>query len=309
MHFTLHQLRLFEAVARHLSYTQAAAELRLTQPAVSMQVKQLEAGIGLPLFEQLGKRIYLTEAGRELHRYSRAITQQLREIEGIFADLKGIRRGRLALSVATAAHCFASRLLAVFCQRYGDIAFSLEVTNRQHLLQQLENNERDLAIMGQPPADLDLVGEAFMDNPLVVIAAPTHPLATGRFIPLSELTQQPFLMRESGSGTRLTIERFFAEHQLKLPVRLELSANEVIKQAVAAGLGLGIVPLHTLALELNAGCLVTLDVEAFPIQRHWYIVHRQGKRLSPVALAFKDFVLREAATVWPGVTPLAKAVN
>lgn len=294
MHLTLRQLSIFEAVARHLSYTQAAADLHLTQPAVSMQIKQLEENLGLPLFEQLGKKIYLTEAGHELHHYSRAIAQHLREVEEVFEQLKGIKRGRLALSVASTANYFATRLLAAFCKQYQTITFSLDVTNRENLLRQLEENERDLVIMGKPPQDMDLISETFMENPLVVIASPEHPLAQRKAISLQELTRESFVVREPGSGTRIAIERFFAERRLTLKTGMELSRNEAIKQAVAAGLGLGIVSIHTLELELTTGYLVMLDVESFPIRRHWYIVHRQDKRLSPLALAFKEFVLREA---------------
>jgi DNA-binding transcriptional LysR family regulator len=307
MHFTLRQLSIFEAVARHLSYTQAAAELHLTQPAVSMQIRQLETNLGLPLFEQLGKKIYLTQAGREMFRYSRAIAQQLQEVEEVFAELKGIKRGKLAISVASTANYFAARLLAAFCKQYQNITFSLDVTNRERLLQQLENNEKDLVIMGQPPEDMDLISESFMENPLVVIAPPDHPLAQRQHIPLEELVKEHFVVREPGSGTRIAMERFFAERQLTLSTSIELTRNESIKQAVAAGLGLGIVSIHTLDLELSTGNLVLLNVESFPILRYWYIVHRRGKRLSPIALAFKEFVLREAVNVWPKGTHLPNA--
>ena len=309
MHFTLRQLSIFEAVARHLSYTQAATELHLTQPAVSMQIRQLEANLGLPLFEQLGKKIYLTEAGREMYRYSRAIAQQLQEVEEVFAELKGVKRGRLAISVVSTANYFAARLLAAFCKQYQNITFNLDVTNRERLLRQLENNERDLAIMGQPPEEMDLVSESFMENPLVVIAAPEHSLARRRNIPLQELVEEDFVMREPGSGTRIAVERFLAEHQLALSTSIELTRDEAIKQAVAAGLGLGIVSIHTLDLELSTGTLVLLSVESFPIVRYWYVVHRSGKRLSPIALAFKDFVLREAANIWPQGARLVQAAS
>jgi len=309
MHFTLRQLSIFEAVARHLSYTQAAMELHLTQPAVSMQIRQLETNLGLPLFEQLGKRIYLTEAGRELHHYSRAIAQQLQEIEEIFAQLQGVKRGRLAISVVSTANYFAARLLAAFCKQYQNITFSLDVTNRERLLRQLENNEKDLVIMGLPPEEMDLSSESFMENPLVVIAAPEHPLAQRRNIPLEELVKEDFVMREPGSGTRIAVERFLAEHRLALSTSIELSRDEALKQAVAAGLGLGIVSIHTLELELSTGALVLLSVESFPILRHWYVVHRRGKRLSPIALAFKDFVLREAANVWPQGARLVRVAS
>jgi len=294
MNVTLRQLSVFESVARHLSFTRAAEELFLTQPAVSMQIKQLEENVGLPLFEQLGKKIFLTEAGRELYHYSRVIAQQLAEAEAVLEDLKGVTRGRLDISVASTANYFATRLLAAFVHRYEGISFSLDVTNRETLLRQLESNERDLVIMGKPPEGMGLATEAFMENPLVVIAAPDHPLAKERKIPLARLQEETFVVRERGSGTRIAMERFFAEHHAKLTAGMEMTSNEAIKQAVSAGLGLGIVSIHTLALELQLGCLTVLDVEDFPILRHWYLVHRAGKRLSPVAQAFREFVLSEA---------------
>ncbi|MEW6446467.1 MAG: LysR family transcriptional regulator [Pseudomonadota bacterium] len=298
---TFRQLKVFETVARHLNYTKAAQELHLTQPAVSMQVKQLEDVIGLPLFEQMGRQTFMTEAGRELHRYSSTITQLFAEMDDVFGALKGVERGALSVSVATTASYFATRLLAEFSRAYPQIQISLDVTNREALLGQLERNERDLVIMGRPPADMDLEAEAFMDNPLVILAPADHPLTGRRRIPLDEVVKENFVVREEGSGTRSAIERFFAERQARLNTVMELGSNEAIKQAVIAGLGLGIASMHTLEMELETGRLSVLDVEGFPIVRHWYVVHRKGKRLSPVAQAFKDYVLREG----PKTAPLA----
>lgn len=294
MHLTLRQMKVFEAVARLGSYTRAAEELHLTQPAVSMQIKQLEENAGLPLFEQLGKKIYLTQAGQEMHHYSRAIAQQLDEVDKVMAEMKGVKRGRLVIAVASTANYFAARLLATFSQRYPQVTISLDVTNREGLLDHLDANDIDMVIMGRPPEGLDLVAEPFTENPLVVIAAPTHPLVATEHIPLEWLQQETFVVREQGSGTRTAMERFFAEKRVRLSTGMEMSSNEAIKQAVQAGLGLGIVSIHTLQLELETKRLAVLDVEFFPILRHWYVVHRQGKRLSPVAQLFKEFVTREA---------------
>lgn len=294
MHLTLRQIKVFEAVARLGSYTRAAVELHLTQPAVSMQIKQLEDSAGLPLFEQLGKKIYLTPAGQEMRHYCRNITQQLEEVDRVMAEMKGLERGRLAIAVASTANYFAPRLLATFNQRYPQSVISLDVTNREGLLQHLDANDIDLVIMGRPPEGLDLVAEPFTENPLVVIAAPDHPLVKLQGIPLERLQSETFVVREQGSGTRTAMERFFAEKGIQLSTGMEMSSNEAIKQAVQAGLGLGLVSIHTLELELETRRLKVLDVESFPILRHWYVVHRHGKRLSPVAQVFKDFVLKEA---------------
>lgn len=295
MHVTLRQLRVFESVARHLSHTRAARELHLSQPAVSMQVRQLEDAVGLPLFEKLGKRIHLTEAGREMFHYSQTIGQQLREAEEVMTALKGVRRGHLRLSVASTANSFATRLLAAFSRRHEGASFSLDVTNRKSLLDQLTANETDLVIMGKPPADLGLAATPFMENPLVVVAPPDHRLVKEQrrrgAIPLSRIQQETFVVREAASGTRIAMERFFQQRGIQLQAGMEMTSNEAIKQAVEAGLGLGIVSVHTLELELEARRLAVLEVEDFPILRHWYVVHCPGKRLAPVARAFRDYVL------------------
>ncbi|WP_139559265.1 LysR family transcriptional regulator [Methylotetracoccus oryzae] len=294
MNITLRQLKVFERVARRLSFTRAAEELYLTQPAVSMQIKQFEEAVGLPLFERLGKKIYLTRAGEELYRLSRTISQQLEEADQIVEELKGTDAGRLVVAVASTVRYFAIRLLADFCARYPKVRVNFKVTNRKGLLVMLDDNEADIVLMGQPPEDGDLVAEAFMDNPLVVIAPPHHPMAARKGIPLEELRQETFLMREQGSGTRSSVERFFAERGLAINASMEMNTNGAIKQGVEVGLGLGIVSLHTVELELSAGRIVTLDVESFPIMRQWYIVHRSGKRLSAAGRAFEQFVRQEA---------------
>ncbi len=294
MHLTLRQLKVLESVARHLNYTRAAEELHLTQPAVSMQVKQLEDQMGIALFEQLGKRIHLTEAGSEVLAYARTITQQLDELEGILNRLKGLSGGRLRIAVATTANYFIPTLLGTFSRRYPDVTVSLDVTNRETLLRDLAENIVDLVIMGQPPAELDVEAQAFMDNPLVIVAPPGHLLAGKKRIPLSRLQEETFLVRESGSGTRIAMERFFAERGMRLKTGMEVGSNEAIKQSVQAGLGLGLLSRATIEQELALKRLVVLDVAEFPIMRHWYIVHRRGKRLSAPAEAFKQFVLKEA---------------
>jgi LysR family transcriptional regulator, low CO2-responsive transcriptional regulator len=297
MNITFRQLQIFEAVARHLSYTRASEALHLTQPAVSMQIKQLEHSVGLPLFEQLGKKVFLTEAGHEFSRYAKAITAQLDELQQVVNEMKGLQRGRLTIAVASTANYFAPRLLATFCKQHGEVKVSLDVTNREQLLKGLVENRTDLVIMGQPPEEMDLIADRFMDNPLVVIAPPDHPLAAVRKIPLERLHEETFLVREQGSGTRSAVERFFTANQLELSTTMEMSSNEAIKQGVEAGLGLGIVSLHTLGMELALQRLVVLDVVNFPVMRYWYIVYRSGKRLSLVAQAFQNFVKEESARI------------
>jgi LysR family transcriptional regulator, low CO2-responsive transcriptional regulator len=294
MNVTFRQLRLLEAVARNSSFTRASEELHLTQPAVSTQIKQLEEEVGMPLFEQMGKKIFLTEVGKEVYAFSRAIAQQFRDIESVLDDMKGVKRGTLSLTVTSTGKYFAPYLLAAFLKRYPGTQVHLEVTNREEVVQQLQDNTPDMAIMGTPPDNMELRSQAFMQNPLVIIAPPDHPLVGVSRVPLSRLVEENFILRERGSGTRNAVERFFQQRGVKLNTSMEMSRNEAIKHAVMAGLGLGIVSLHTLEFELALNRVAILSVEGFPIMKEWYMVHRSGKRMSPIAQAFHEFVLNEA---------------
>lgn len=291
---TLRQLEILEAVARCGSFSRASAELHLTQPAVSMQIKQLEATLGLPLFEHMGKRIELTQAGQKTLRAGAAIGRELANLEQTLADLQGLKGGTLTVSAASTASVFAARLLALFRALHPDVHLSLNVVNRETLLRHLAGNTVDLVLMGKPPDGLDLTARPFMDNPLVVIAATTHPLAGIHGIPLARLLEEPLIGREQGSGTRSALENFLAENALSFIPAMEMNKNEAIKQAVEAGLGLGVVSLHTVQAEIASGQLCVLDVQGFPLKRQWYLVQREGKRLSPAAQAFTELVLTEA---------------
>ena len=293
---TLRQFRVFEAVARHLSFSRAAEELHLSQPAVSMQVRGIEVILGLPLTEQLGRKIFLTEAGREVLHASRAITARLDDLQANLAQLQGIDSGRLNLAVTSTVNAVATDILVRFRSCYPGVSIHLGVSNRESVLEQLAANRIDLAIMGQVPDGLELEATRIMDNPLVAIAPPDHPFAQKKKVSLRVLSSEPFLVREAGSGTRAAMTRFFAEKGLELHSSMEMNSNEAIKQAVQAGLGLGILSLQTLEMELTLKRLAVLQVEGFPIMRHWYVVHRADKRLSPAAQAFKEFVLRNAST-------------
>ena len=294
LHLTLRQLQVFEAAARHLSYSRAAEELHLSQPGVSMQIKQLEEVTGQPLFEQLGKKLYLTDSGREVQRTALAVAQQLADLENSLDELHGLRQGSLTVGVVSTASSFAIRLISQFRQLHPQVRITLNVMNRETLLDHLANNRIDLALMGLPPPGHDLSEVAFMENPLVVIAPLNHPLAGQSAIPLSRIAGESFVAREAGSGTRMAAEAFFNSHGLVWQVAMEMNKNEAIKLAVEAGLGLGLVSRHTVAIELAARRICSLDVEGFPIIRHWHLVSRQNKRFSAVARAFSEFVLSEA---------------
>jgi DNA-binding transcriptional LysR family regulator len=294
---TLRQLQVFESVARNLSHSRAAAELFLSQPAVSMQIKQAENAIGLPLFDQVGKKLYLTEAGRELLHYARSMLQLMQEMESVFSEMKGLEHGQLNISVVSTANYFMPQLLAKFIQLHPKINVSLSVANRDAVIKQLSDNVADLAIMGQPPEGADMVSQPFMQNPLVVIAAPDHPLANQKKIQPRQLANETFLLRETGSGTRGVVERFFTSHKLSLPAHMEMEPNEAIKQSVLARIGIGIISRHGIELELETKRLCILDVVGFPIVRDWHIVQRKSKRLSTAANEFLRFLLDEAKLV------------
>jgi len=299
---TLRQFKAFDAVARHLSFSRAAEEMHLTQPAVSTQVKQLGAHAGLPLFEQIGKKIYLTPAGVELLRHGRAILQQFREAEAAMAQLKGASGGRLNVAVISAGDYFFARLLAEFIRRHPGVTLNLAVHNREELLHQMANKLTDLAIMVRPPRGMDTVSEPFAPHPYVIVAAPDHPLARRRRIPLAVLARERFVVREKGSDTRNSMEDAFGRRLPKLDVAMEITSTETIKQAVIAGMGISFLSAHTISMELRVRSLVVLDVQGFPLLLDWYVVHRENKRLPPVALAFKRFLMDDGAVLIERIT-------
>lgn len=294
---TLHQLQVFEAIAKHGSFTRAAEELFLTQPTISQQMKQLTKAVGLPLFEQVGKRLYLTDAGQEVLKVCRDISERLSQMEMTLADLKGLKQGNLRLAVITTAKYFVPRLLGPFRHRYPGINIFLQVINRQRVLERLSENLDDLYILGQPPSNLDINLRPVLENPLVVIAPHNHPLAQEKNIPLQRLAEEPFIMREPGSGTRMAVEDFFEENRVALNVEMEIGSNEAIKQAIAGGLGVSVLSRHSLALEGTKGPLTILDVEGFPIQRYWYVVYPASKQLSVVACTFLEYLLDEGKQI------------
>ncbi len=291
---TLRQLSVFACVAKHLSFSRAAEELHLTQPAVSMQVHSLEDQAGSALFEQVGKKVFLTTAGEELLRHARLIAQQLREADEALAAIRGVRGGRLTIGVVSTAKYFAPRLLAVFRRTHPEVELRLGVHNRGVIVRQLADNEIDLAIMGSPPREFETISQIIAEHPLVIISAPEHPLVDRRALEPRDLADESFLIREQGSGTRTAMERFFGERGVHLSDTMEMGSNETIKQAVIANMGLAFVSLHTVALELAVGQLAVLDVAGLPLARRWYIINIQAKPLSPAAEAFRYFILERA---------------
>jgi DNA-binding transcriptional LysR family regulator len=294
---TLRQMRVFAAVARYRSFTKAARELHLTQPAISQQIKLLEAEIGLPLLEHIGRQIHLTAAGDELLRYASQVTELLREAGESLAAMRGLKRGVLKLGAVSTAKYFAPSLLSEFAPQYPEVTIRFTVGNREEIIQQLASNDIDLVIMGRPPRELITVAEPFAKHPLVIIAPPNHPLASKRRIPLQRLGSENFIIREEGSGTRASMEHVFKEHGVPIRASMEVSSNETIKQAVMAGMGISFISIHTVALELAAGKLIILNVAGLPLIRDWFVIHLRDKQLSPITAAFRSFLLENGAGI------------
>ena len=291
LHATLHQLKIFDAVARHLSFARAAEELHLTSPALSIQVKQLADVIGQPLFEQIGKKISLTPAGSASWATCRDVLDRLEQLAQELAAIQGLEKGNLKLATLTTTQYFIPRLLGEFCIKHPGIDATLFMGNREALLERLARNQDDLYILGQPPESLNVVTEAFADNHLVVIASPNHPLAKEKDIAPSRFRDIPFILREPGSGTRLAAEKFFDQHGVTLKVRMELGSNVAVKQVVADELGIAVLSASTLRSELASGKLAVIDVRGFPLKRKWYMAYPAGKQLTPATKVFMQYLL------------------
>ena len=289
-HLTFRQLETFATVARLGSFSRAAEALHLTQPAVSIQIRQITESVGLPLFEQSGREIRLTAAGQELLRTARELDDSWNRFESAVDALKGLKKGRLRVALVTTAKYFLPRMLGAFCQRYPDIEIELEVANRARIIERLRANEDDLYIMSFPPEELDVVATPFLDNPLVVVAPAAYPLPAGP-LSLADLVPHPFLLRETGSGTRKAVDRHLAANGLTLKVKLALGSNEAIRDLVASGMGLAILSRHVLGEHPEQEGLRILEVAGFPLQQPWSVVHLRQKILSLPAHAFMDELL------------------
>jgi DNA-binding transcriptional LysR family regulator len=293
-HGMLPQLRVFEASARLGCFARAAEELHLAQPTVSVQIKKLSETIGFPLFEQVGKRIHLTDAGQRVYAGCNEVFHALSSIEGRLNDMRGLDSGHIQLAVTSSAKCFAPRLLGAFIQRYPGVEASLHINNRGTLIERLKHNEDDLYVFADPPDQQEVMVQAILSNPLVVFARSDHPMAGEKDIAFARLANEPFLIREPGSGTRMVALKQFERRGIAPRIRMELSTNEAIREAILAGLGISILSRYTLGLEPEQTNLVCLDVEGFPLESHWHFVYPVGKHLSVAARAFMDFARAEA---------------
>ncbi|MGE5617124.1 MAG: LysR family transcriptional regulator [Bacillota bacterium] len=292
---TLRQLRVFESAARHLSLTRAAEELHLTPPAVSIQIRQLEGHAHAELFERVGRRMKLTEAGEEVLVHTRQVLGHIRAAEEAIAGLGSLEQGLLDVGVINAGDHFFPWLVAAFREHHPRIRTRLAVGNREELLARLAAHELDLAVMSHPPVERGFVAEPFAPHPHVIIAPPSHPLASRRAIPLARIADEPLITREPGSATRLAMDQAFVEAGVVPRIDMEIASNETIKQAVAAGFGIGFLSAHAVQQELALGTLAVVPVRGFPVMRQWYVVTLRDRQLPAVADAFRGFVLKEGA--------------
>jgi len=306
-HVTLRQLQIFEMVVRLGGYTRAAQALHLTQPTVSMQIKKLSEALGLPLLEQVGRHVQPTAVGRDVYTAAQEILGRMKALEDSASERQGVVKGDLHIAVITTAKYFMPRLLGAFIAQHPQVKPRLTVTNRAKVLQRLKSNEDDLLIMGQVPGQLEVDAHPLIDNELVVVAPPAHKLANETHITLEKLSHERFLVRESGSGTRQTVDRLFAEKGIKVTPYMELGSSEAIKQGVMAGLGISILSRRNLRLELPGNHIIILDVEGFPLIRRWYAVHLKKKRLSLVAWTFLEFILAESDHILSDAQALQKS--
>ena len=296
-HGMLPQLLVFEAVARHGSFTRAAEELHLAQPTVSGQIRKLTDIVGLPLLEQVGRRVHATSAGRELYAACQDIFNTLDGVEVTLSDIRGLKAGSLRIATSTSGKYLVPRLLAEFSRLHPGIEITLHVNGRKPVLDRLAGNLDDLYVLSNPPEEGDVVVQRISANPLVVFARADHPLAGERSIPFERLAREPLLMREPGSGTRMITERLFARHGLDPLVGMELGSNEAIRETMLAGLGTSVLYRYSLGLGPDFGRLAVLDVEGFPVESHWHLVYPVGKRLSFVTETFMEFARKEAPQV------------
>ena len=294
MHVTFRQLRLVLALSETGSVSAAARVMHVTQPTASMQLKEVTGAVGLPLYEVVARKVYMTEVGLELARTARAIAAEWEGFEQMVGSRKGLLRGTLRVAVVSTAKYFVPRLLGSFCKRYPEIDISFEVLNRDGVVSRLRNNLDDIYVMSKPPADIDLVDETFMANPLVMIASTRSPLAKRQQLALPELAGERFIVRERGSGTRMAIDHFFKAAKFRPNLRLELGSNEAVKESVAGGLGISVISSHALHGHAREHGVCVLNVQGFPIESNWHVVHPKGKKLSPIASVFKSHLLAGA---------------
>lgn len=297
MRLTLRQLQVFNEVCDLRSYSRAAEEMSLTQPAVSLQIRQLEELVGQPLFDYVGKKLYLTEAAEALQRASQDIFGRLENLDMQLSDLQGSLHGQLKLAVESSAKYVAPHLFAAFKRQHPEVDLRLTVVNRAQAIRRLSDNRDDLTLMSMVPQDMGLDFMPFLNNPIVAVAPPDHPLSRQAQVRLQDLEAYPLLVREPGSGTRLACDEYFKEKRVHFARTVEVASAEAQREAVSAGLGVALLSRHAVSLELATGRLRELLVAELPLYRSWCVVQAKGKRASPVAQAFQAFIRAERAQI------------
>ena len=297
MRMTLRQLRIFNEVCDLRSYSRAAEEMSLTQPAVSLQIRQLEELIGQPLFEYVGKKLYLTEAAEALQKASRDIFGRLENLDMQLSDMQGSLQGQLKLAIESSCKYFMPHLFAAFKRRYPEVMLNLTVVNRAQVIKRLSDNRDDLVVMTMVPQDMGLEFLPFLNNPIVAVARADHPLCTAEKLSLKDLEPYSLVIREQGSGTRKACEEYFKDKRVHFAQTMEVSSAEAQRECVVAGLGIAVLTRHALSLEIATGTLKELPVAELPLYRSWCVVQGQAKRLSPVAHAFLAFIRTERAQI------------
>jgi DNA-binding transcriptional LysR family regulator len=289
---TLRQLRVFASVARHLSFVRAAEELSLTPPAVTMQIKELERSLGMPVFDRSRRKVVLTTVGEYLLAYARRVLVAMRDAEDMIARFRGLKTGVLDVGMVSTAKYFVPRMLAQFRDQHPGIEVRLQVCNqRDEVVALMQQGTVELAIMGRPPRGWPSRAEPFAMHPHVLITSVGHPFAQQQEVPARALAEQGFIVREPGSGTRAALDEYMNAHHMSPRVGMQMSSNEAIKQAVMAGMGISLLSLHTIGLELDHRLIATPDVEGLPLMRKWHVVNNLAKTLSPAAEAFRYFML------------------
>jgi DNA-binding transcriptional LysR family regulator len=299
--YTLKQIHTFIEVAKEKSISKAADKLYVTQPAISMQIKQLEDVFGIPLLEPIGRNIQLTSAGGAFLEHALSVNSELKDLEAIMAGHRNLGQGMIYLGIVSTTKYFVPMLLVEFRKLFPGIKVTLKIDNRENILAMLARNEVDLVIMGRVPQEMACDATPFVTNPMAIVSSPNHPLSRRKRLAFKELEDQEFVVREIGSGTRQAMERLFDEHHIPLNIAMEMPSNETIKQAVMAGMGLSFLSLRTVRHELSTGHIALVDILGLPHIGHWYITHRDQKKLSPAAKAFKEFVIEQGGpriAVW-----------
>jgi len=288
---TFRQLSTLHALSRLGSVARVAAELHLTPPAVSIQLRLLEDAAGAPLLQREGRGVRLTPAGALMAQYAGRILDLWHEAGDEMATQRGVFSGTLRVGAVTTAEYLLPPLLVTFAGEHPQVKVKLSVGNRNEIVHMLAAQETDIAIMGRPPGELKTVATPFAKHPMAFLAAPTHALMARRKLALPDLVDANLLVRERGSGTRTTLERLFKDAGEPLRIGSELSSNEAIKQMCAAGFGVAFLSLHTCGLELDAGLLKVLPMAGNPLEREWFVMHLASRQLPQVAVVFEQFLV------------------